>query len=269
MGLNLTLLLYTSTVVTGITTLIYFLFIRKSATASNINVTLNHNKITKKADNHWLVKNSLLLFPVLTAILLFRTFYLQPFIIPSESMLPTLEKGDIIVVKKHQYSLRTPISRHSILDLTKPKRGEIIVFQHPVKNHINYIKRVVGLPGDLIQYKNKTLYINHQAIQKIPIRNYHGLSQFQSNLGDISYHYLLNDSVHIDDTEGEWTIPENSYFALGDNRDNSQDSRLFGPIHENLILGRADTIIVQWPSIFSLPNIERSGIQTHELSSLP
>jgi signal peptidase I len=209
-------------------------------------------------------------FPVLLLILLFRSFLAEPFKIPSGSMMPTLLVGDFILVNKFAYGLRLPVLNTKILDIGAPKRGDVFVFRYPgyqcqvdgatVRSgnpcelpvipvpKEDYIKRVVGLPGDEITYRNKTLYVNGTEVAETPLGNYSGPSEpgrrmdgaqvKQENLQGVEHRIMEMPQVWVGH-EGTWKVPEGHYFAMGDNRDNSADSRFWGFVPERNLVGKA------------------------------
>jgi len=185
-------------------------------------------------------------FPVILAVFLVRSFLAEPFKIPSGSMMPTLLIGDFILVNKYTYGLRVPVLNHTFIEVNHPKRGEVMVFRFPQNPSLDYIKRVVGLPGDKVEYRNKQLYINGAAVVQQADGNYDyvgpGLNQIstrklQEQLGEHKHAILIDDSNPIMD--GEVTVPQGHYFVMGDNRDNSNDSRFWGFVPENNVVGRA------------------------------
>lgn len=200
-------------------------------------------------------------FPILLIVLILRSFLAEPFRIPSGSMRPTLLEGDFILVNKFDYGIRLPITGTLLYEMGKPKRGDVIVFKYVRRNgeSIDMIKRVVGLPGDHVQYKEKTIYINNVAQKqdfiKDTIDKDVGRSegwparQFQETLGsvlhDIYTHTDSNDAPHryID-----VVVPNDGYYVMGDNRDNSDDSRSWGFVNSDDILGRAMGIWMSWDS---------------------
>jgi signal peptidase I len=187
-------------------------------------------------------------FPVLLLILLFRSFLAEPFKIPSGSMMPTLLVGDFILVNKFAYGLRLPVLNTKILNVGAPKRGDVFVFRYPENPKEDYIKRVIGLPGDEITYRNKTLFVNGQEIAETPLGGYTGPSEpgrrmdgaqvKQENLEGVEHRIMELPQVWVGH-EGTWKVPEGNYFAMGDNRDNSADSRFWGFVPEANLVGKA------------------------------
>ncbi|MCV6589580.1 MAG: signal peptidase I [Marinobacterium sp.] len=196
------------------------------------------------------------MFPVLALVLVVRSFLVEPFQIPSGSMLPTLNIGDFILVNKYEYGLRLPVANTRILPVSDPERGDVVVFRYPKDPSINYIKRVVGVPGDKVRYINKTLYINGEKqdltllAQLPPSRPMRYLQQEQ--LGEVS-HEIYQD-LQRPDLNIEATVPQGHYFVMGDNRDNSNDSRVWGFVPDELLVGRAFAVWVYWPERFSIPD---------------
>jgi signal peptidase I len=187
-------------------------------------------------------------FPVLLVILLFRSFLAEPFKIPSGSMMPTLLVGDFILVNKFAYGLRLPVLNTKILSVGEPKRGDVFVFRYPENPKEDYIKRVVGLPGDEITYRNKTLFVNGTEIAETGLGPYAGPvepghrmdgAQVKSeNLEGVEHRIMEMPQVWVGH-EGTWKVPEGNYFAMGDNRDNSADSRFWGFVPEANLVGKA------------------------------
>ena len=219
-------------VITGLIWLLDSLFWRKKRAAGSADPVL--------------VEYSKSFFPVILVVFLIRSFIVEPFKIPSGSMMPTLLAGDFILVNKYIYGLRVPILNNTFLEIEHPRRGDVFVFHYPPDPSIDYIKRVVGLPGDKIAYRNKQLYINGQALEVSFAEDYQyvasGLNmvnakRYQEQLGDKKHDILIEDnSMTID---GEVEVPPGHYFAMGDNRDNSKDSRVWGFVPERNLVGRA------------------------------
>ena len=201
------------------------------------------------------------LFPVIISVFFLRSFIVEPFKIPSGSMIPTLLVGDLILVNKFHYGLRLPVLNTKITEGEKPQRGDVMVFRYPPKPSLDYIKRVVGVPGDTVAYLNKRLTINGQAIPTDSVPEFFDedamryFKQYQEKFGSQS-HRVLNDEQRPAFVSGadkfvgsegcDYTIegvickvPEGHYFMMGDNRDNSMDSRYWGFVPEKNIVGKA------------------------------
>lgn len=185
-----------------------------------------------------LVEYSRSFFPVLLIVLVIRSFVFEPFRIPSGSMMPTLLQGDFIFVKKYSYGLRLPVTETKILETGSPERGDVIVFRLPQDPSVNYIKRVVGLPGDTIVYEDHRLTINGELVQleRSPHEN-QSAPVYVEQLGDRSHEILIMNSYSVKDDV--YQVPEGRYFVMGDNRDNSKDSRFIESIPESHLVGEA------------------------------
>ena len=211
------------------------------------------------------------LFPVIAAVFILRSFLFEPFKIPSGSMIPTLHIGDLILVNKFHYGIRLPVLNTKVVDNNPVQRGDVMVFRYPPKPSLDYIKRVVGVPGDKIAYINKVLTINGQLVSKVAVPEFFDANtmryskQFEeampigstpAQMNNLRVHRLLNDDrvpnfvSGINDfafkdncsytVEGvECTVPEGHYFMMGDNRDNSMDSRYWGFVPDKNIVGKA------------------------------
>lgn len=210
-------------------------------------------------------------FPVLAIVLVLRSFIVEPFQIPSESMVPTLEVGDFILVNKFTYGLRLPVVRTKIVDLGDPERGDVMVFFPPGETRY-FIKRVVGLPGDEISIADNELTINGEVVEQEVVAR-----EPATNRGEFCYRadgsYLVAEENMGGDghlvrqcsqpgslsREGFWIVPQGHYFMMGDNRDNSSDSRDWGSVPEDRIVGKAFAIWMHWETLFSLPSFDRVG----------
>jgi signal peptidase I len=208
-----------------------------------------------------LVEYSKSFFPVLFLVFVLRSFLVEPFQIPSSSMVPTLLVGDYILVNKFTYGIRLPVVRTKVLDINEPERGDVMVFFPPHMNDTYYIKRVVGLPGDRIRYVDKKLYVNGEPVPQAllarlpPERPRFELSN--ENLGGVQ-HRIQKDALRRND-DFSVTVKPGHYFMMGDNRDNSSDSRVWGQVPEQDIVGKAFAIWMHWDSFFSLPSFHRVG----------
>jgi signal peptidase I len=278
---NFALLLFLATIVTGLYWLaerLYFLPRRRRAAAAleartaQRNADLSARGIAsdepqlaeakqKVLAQPWWLDWTAGLFPVILAVFVLRSFLFEPFKIPSGSMIPTLLVGDLILVNKFTYGLRLPVVNTKLTDGTPPHRGDVMVFRYPPKPSLDYIKRVVGLPGDEVAYLNKRLTINGVPVPKNQLPDYFDrdamryFKQFEEKLGDHT-HRLLNDDERpafvpgVEDfpfkencrysVEGVvCKVPRGMYFMMGDNRDNSLDSRYWGFVPDQNIVGKA------------------------------
>jgi len=198
-------------------------------------------------------------FPILLVVLVIRSFLFEPFRIPSASMMPTLLIGDFIFVNKFTYGLRLPVLNTEILDLGSPERGDVVVFRLPADPSTNYIKRLVGLPGDSITYLNNQVFVNQQAVP-VALTGPYGGDQPGSILGrerlarhDHSVLFMPGRSS----LEGTFIVPKGHYFMMGDNRDNSRDSRYdgVGMIPDRNVVGKAVRVWMNW----DFPGMPRWG----------
>lgn len=189
-------------------------------------------------------------FPVLFVVLVLRSFLLEPFKIPSGSMIPTLQIGDYILVNKFSYGFRLPVIGTEVFAMGEPKRGDIMVFRYPQKPTVNFIKRVVGLPGDEIRYENKRIFINGDVVEQQYVAqlppNRPAYRIYNESLGGTEH------EIHIDLSRPampaqQWTVPDGHYFVMGDNRDHSSDSRVWGFVPENNIVGKAFAVWMHMP----------------------
>lgn len=192
--------------------------------------------------------------------LFIRTFVIQAFKIPSGSMKPTLIIGDHLLVNKFNYGIRIPLIDRFLIQFNKPKRGDILVFKWPKDESKDFIKRVIGIEGDVIEIKNDILYVNGEKVVTEYIAKYNDndiseADRYEEFLGGTK-HYILDQYVKYEDF-GPVTVPENTVFVMGDNRDNSQDSRYWGFVSLNKIKGKALIIYWSWPSWERFFNIIR------------
>lgn len=212
-----------------------------------------------------LVEYSRSFFPVIVIVLLLRSFILEPFRIPSGSMLPTLNVGDFIVVNKFSYGLRFPVFNWNFVPLGEPETGDVVVFRYPPDPSKDYIKRVIGKPGDTIRYVNKRLSLNGEELAYEYVRQYEEGNSFimreaevrSETLGEVEHQILVLSRAF--DQGGEVTVPEGHYFVMGDNRDNSEDSRRWGFVPERNLVGKAVFIWMNWDSVLGHPDWRRIG----------
>ncbi len=216
-------------------------------------------------------------FPVLAIVLVLRSFLVEPFQIPSGSMKPTLEVGDFILVNKFAYGIRLPVLDSKIISIGEPQRGDVMVFRYPGDPSVNYIKRVIGLPGDVLRYtSDKRLYINGQLVEETLVGEEPGslgsVQLYREKLGEVEHEIRKETGSYRLEGDRQWTVPEGHYFMMGDNRDNSNDSRywdlpgipasLQGMVPDQNIVGKAFAIWMSWPDpkFSHLPGFSRVGV---------
>ncbi|HIP53741.1 MAG TPA: signal peptidase I [Chromatiales bacterium] len=200
-------------------------------------------------------------FPVILIVLILRSFLVEPFRIPSGSMMPTLLVGDFILVNKYAYGIRLPVTDTKIIEVGEPKRGDVVVFRYPANPSIDYIKRVVAVPGDTVGYHDKTIFINGKAMPKTLVGLYTGVGSGSRETGALQAVEQLDEVEHrvlihpfAPDLPpgcsvleaGPVEVPEGHYFVMGDNRDNSNDSRCWGFVPDTHLVGKAFGIWMHW-----------------------
>ncbi len=197
-----------------------------------------------------IVEYSKSFFPVLLIVFLLRGFLVEPFRIPSGSMIPSLYIGDFILVNKFAYGVKMPVFNKVLFEVDKPERGDVAVFKYPRDPAVDYIKRVVGVPGDHIAYYKKVLYVNGKKINTRSIGEYSGpgehnpAQELTVDLMGVNHNVLVIPSRP--GLDAEYIVPEGHYFMMGDNRDNSNDSRYWGVVPEQYLVGKAFMIWMHW-----------------------
>lgn len=262
MDIDLPLILMIAVGVTGVIWLLDIVFFAR--------------KRQKDADEPAVIEYSKSFFPVLFLVFFLRSFLVEPFQIPSGSMIPTLQVGDYIAVNKFAYGVRMPVFRTKLFDVSEPERGDVVVFFPPNEQRY-FIKRLVGMPGDKVQIINHELIINGQRQSYTPLTPQElGLIPGGEDLQICSYRgdrfevvkETLGNAEHLIQkcslptrisANGSWTVPQGHYFMMGDNRDNSKDSRVWGAVPEENLVGKAFAIWMHWPELSSLPSFSRSG----------
>ena len=239
----------------GIWLVDHFFFAKKRRSAQKFNF--------KETKDPLVVDYAKSFFPIFLIVLLLRSFIVEPFRIPSGSMIPTLLVGDFILVNKFEYGLRLPLFNKKFVEINKPKVGDVAVFRFPLDPTTPFIKRIIGLPGDKIVYKGKQLTINGVSIKQTDQGSFVGVRSATKHTGDRLISEELGSEPHqIIRTgssygiSGEYQVPEGHYFVLGDNRDNSRDSRFWGFVPEENLMGKAFYIWLNWDG---KPNLNRSG----------
>jgi len=263
---NFTLLLVALTLLSGVIWLIDSLFFKRRRMDRAV------REAGKPRREPVAVEYSRSLFPVLLIVLLFRSFLFEPFKIPSGSMIPTLLIGDFILVNKYAYGLRLPVLNTKFLSVGEPERGDVIVFRYPVDPSVSFIKRLIGLPGDTISYRDKRLYVNGEPLETEELGRYSSQDvkcttprkdavQFSEILGDVTHKVLLHEASGSRD--GQWVVPEGHYFVMGDNRDRSNDSREWGYVPEENLMGRAVGIWLNFDMNKGCGDMSRVGDGIH------
>jgi signal peptidase I len=245
--MNFALLLFSLLVVTGIVSALDAVYFAKRRAAG--------------VKEPWWIEYPKSFFPVILIVFTLRSFLVEPFKIPSGSMIPTLLVGDFILVNKYTYGIRLPVINKKIIDINLPERGDVMVFRYPEDPTVDYIKRVVGLPGDKVAYQDKRLTINGQEVPLKEAADFllkdkiQFLKQYAETLGKTEHAILVDASEPaalpyvkqfpqrencIYNNSGVLcTVPPGHYFMMGDNRDNSSDSRVWGFVPEANIVGKA------------------------------
>jgi len=241
--------------------LLYFLFFHK------------FSKGEKHSHRPKVVQWSIEFFPILILVILFRGFVFEPFRVPSNSMMPTLLTGDFIVVNKFDYGLALPITNTKLVEFSKPKQGDVVVFRYPNYERderysgVDFIKRIIGLPGDVISYQGDKLTINGVSADYNEIGSYNGVDSGRSMTGynhvreiheGVNHDILLN-PIRFSPQFPQITVPEGHYFVMGDNRSNSGDSRAWGYVPESYIIGKAIGIWMHWDWNYNTMQFSRIG----------
>ena len=270
MDIDFSLVLVVLVAICGVLWLLDFLLIKRSrieaienykrTQASGRKKDEIENAVAELSKEPLLIEYAKSFFPVLFLVLVLRSFLIEPFQIPTGSMIPTLNVGDFILVNKYAYGVRLPVLGTKIVNVDDPKRGEVMVFIPPHENKY-YIKRVIGLPGDTVRYENKALFINGEAIGKEFVENIIVNTSIGDLAGTLSSENLgsvIHPTQHIDVAGGRrlrttWVVPNGHYFMMGDNRDNSADSREWGPVSEKNIVGKAIAVWMHKEPGLNLP----------------
>lgn len=248
MNFNFELILFYATLITGVIALIDVLFFAR--------------KRNKDGKMPVIIDYARSFFPVLLIVFLLRSFLFEPFRIPSGSLEPTLIMGDFILVNKFGYGLRLPVAHKKVMSVGDLKRGDIVVFRWPPNTSVDFIKRVIGLPGDRISYINKELTINGQKIPQTFLQNSKAIdeggneweaTEKQEDLFGVKHSIFINPSRHDHDFR-DIVVPPGMYFMMGDNRDDSADSRYWGFVPDKNIVGKAELVWMSWDKFGGIPD---------------
>ncbi|SHN18905.1 signal peptidase I Serine peptidase. MEROPS family S26A [Pseudomonas asturiensis] len=282
MSLNFPLLLVIAVFVCGVLALIDLVFLapRRRVAISKYQGSVGEPDIAvveRLNKEPLLIEYGKSFFPVLFIVLVLRSFLVEPFQIPSGSMKPTLDVGDFILVNKFSYGIRLPVLDQKVIQVGDPQRGDVMVFRYPSDPSVNYIKRVIGLPGDHIRYtSDKRLFVNNELVAKKLIGTEPGTlgsaELYEEQLGTVEHQIRQEMSRYRAPPDSEWTVPAAHYFMMGDNRDNSNDSRYWddpnipkdelGMVPDKNIVGKAFAVWMSWPEpkLSHFPNFSRVGL---------
>ncbi len=263
---DFSLLLVLLTGLTGLVWLVDSLFLKRRRMDRAV------QKSMERPRDPVLIEYSRSLFPVLLIVLVFRSFLFEPFKIPSGSMIPTLLVGDFIIVNKYAYGLRLPVLHTKVVSIGEPERGDVVVFRYPVDPKVNFIKRLVGLPGDTITYRDKHLFVNGEQVIAVAEGPYSSSNvkcttprpdaiRLSETLGEVTHDILIHEGSGSRD--GQWQVPEGHYFMMGDNRDRSNDSREWGFVPEENLMGRAVGIWLNFDYTKGCGDLSRIGDGIH------
>ncbi|RYY03127.1 MAG: signal peptidase I [Gammaproteobacteria bacterium] len=286
-SINLPLILTLAVLITGAIWLIDLLFLarpRKQKVVAveeqfqHLTIADEHKKLAYEEAKSAASREPLLVeyaksfFPVLFIVFFLRSFLVEPFQIPSGSMIPTLQVGDFILVNKFAYGLRVPVLNKTFIPVDKPKRGDVMVFFPPHQPKTYFIKRVIGLPGDKIRYTNNVLYLNGVEIKQEFVKKGYPewgspcmsmrqqMTLVNEDLLGVVHKMQKCDQPSSLGIDGSWEVPEGHYFMMGDNRDNSGDSRVWGTVSEDAIVGKAFAVWMHWEQLLSVPSFSNVGV---------
>jgi len=242
--------------------LFLFLLLALTGTVWALDAAVLRRRRSRDARQPWWVEYSISFFPVILVVFVLRSFVVEPFKIPSGSMMPTLLIGDFILVNKYTYGIRLPVINRKVLEIDSPQRGDVMVFRYPPDTSLDYIKRVIGIPGDRIEYRGKRLWINGNEVPRRRIEEDYlskervqYLQLFVETLGSVEHEILIDGDApspppharafpyaancNYNSDGVACVVPPGHYFMMGDNRDNSSDSRVWGFVPDRNIVGKA------------------------------
>jgi signal peptidase I len=203
----------------------------------------------------WVIDYSRAFFPVFLLVFLLRAFVAQPYRVPTGSLEPTVMPGDMVLVTQYPYGLKFPVWNHTLIKVGKPQRGQTAIFAYPVNPKITFYKRVLGLPGDRISYINKVFFINGKEMKQTFVKNTFDeepgknipAKEYQENLFGVKHNIILNPKQPSHDFYN-LVVPKGEYFMIGDNRDESEDSRYWGFVPEKDFIGQGKMVLLSWDS---------------------
>jgi len=272
-SVNFAAVLVSLAALTGLIWLIDALFFAKARARALAAATPGGVASVELPKEPLLVEYSRSFFPVIFIVLVIRSFLAEPFQIPSSSMMPTLLIGDFILVNKFAYGIKLPVIDHKIIEVGEPARGDVVVFRFPRDPSQDYIKRVIGLPGDRITYRDKRIFVNDVEVPAELKGRYLGVGSGRDmtgaelkseQLGSVAHDILVRpNSMQRGPYEGPLIVPEGQYFVMGDNRDNSEDSRFWGFVPEQNLVGRAFLIWMNWDGKNGGVDFSRLGTGIH------
>jgi len=264
MNFNFELILFYATLISGIIALFDIIFLAPKRKRKQ-------QETQKEVKLPIIIDYARSFFPVLLIVFLLRSFLFEPFRIPSGSLEPTLLTGDFILVNKFDYGVRLPVLHKTVFDNNTPKRGDIMVFRWPPNPSVDFIKRVIGLPGDHISYVNKELSVNGQKIPQDFLQNslatdengteWQAIEKQEDLLG--IKHHIYIDSAKSSRDFPDIVVPNGMYYVMGDNRDDSADSRYWGFVPEKNIVGKAVLVWMSWDNIKKGVRFNRIGKLIH------
>ncbi len=235
----------------------------------------HRKRVAENRQRGLVVENAYGFFGVLLLVWIIRSFIIQPYRVPTGSLQPTVVPGDFLVVNQFAYGLRFPIGNQQFIATGKPKRGDIVLFYWPVNPSVVFVKRLIGLPGDHIEYRNKVLYINGKEMAQTALgkamddeppmypnpEEHIPVLLKEENLDGVKHQiYMVDDVNNVSSGNFSLVVPPGSYFMMGDNRDNSDDSRTWGLVTENYLIGKAFGIWMSWDSLNHRVRWERIGL---------
>jgi len=238
--------------------LVLFLLVVITGTIWLLDIYVLRKRRAEEALQPLVVEYSISFFPILLLVFVIRSFLFEPFQIPSRSMVPTLLVGDFILVNKFTYGIRVPVLGNTIIPINEPQPGEVMVFTPPHDNRA-FIKRVIGVPGDHIRMQANQLWVNGEPYEQTFVEKMsNGTELLDETTGNVFHQIQTREEPSKYGRAWEYVVPDGHYFMMGDNRDNSLDSRAWGPVPESNIIGKAVGIWMHWEG-WGIPSFSRLG----------